>query len=312
MSEDSSDSSSEDGPKTTRVTTKPTKSSSSSTLSFSSKPPTSTNTKPPTSSSTFTPEEAKKQKERDRKKSKRKKKRTQLAISRKDGDEEDEDEDGEETKVDHPLTVSETLKVLKEEGAEPPKKRVYGVQIDKADIPKPGELEHTPAMEKFARSVDDEKNIPEMVLVEPAKQHRGLRCSRCFALLCRDDDFEYMNGQLNVTGEALKPSWDGLIIKGGMVYCQKMHLVGYRKHVTFTNLSRNAVILKVEKTTFTDNYVKNPAFAGSEKIRNRLQFQERGGNDGMWRQLSLPPEAMRPKELAPADRYHDQIGRAHV
>jgi hypothetical protein len=55
------------------------------------------------------------------------------------------------------------------------------------------------------------------VLNETKKQHRGLRCSRCFALLCRDDDFEYTNGQLHVTGEALKASWDGLIMKGGMV-----------------------------------------------------------------------------------------------
>lgn len=129
------------------------------------------------------------------------------------------------------------------------------------------------------------------VLTETKKQHRGLRCSRCFSLLCRDDDFEYMNGQLNVTGEALKSSWDGLIMRGGMVcffliilqlylsyspfvsfrfsvlfvdllsqvYCQKMHLVGYKKHVTFTNKSKSVVALKVEKTTFTENYTNKYA-----------------------------------------------------
>eukprot|EP00026_Physarum_polycephalum_P015015 Phypoly_transcript_15594.p1 GENE.Phypoly_transcript_15594~~Phypoly_transcript_15594.p1 ORF type:complete len:297 (+),score=65.87 Phypoly_transcript_15594:27-893(+) len=257
----------------------------------------------------ITPEEQKKQKLRDRKKNKRKRKRQQQGIKR--AQEQGEKGEGEEEVKEHPLTVAETVRALKEEAdavaqVEPPKKRVYGVQIDPADVPRGNNLGYDPVMDKFARSTEGEQNAQEMVLSEPKKQHRGMRCSRCFALLCRDDDFEYINGQLHVTGEALKATWDGLIIKGGMVYCQKMHLVGYRKHVTFTNQSKSAVVLKVEKTTFTENYVNNPAFANTEKIRNRLQFQERG-NEGMWRQLSLPPEGYRPKELAPADRYHDPV-----
>jgi hypothetical protein len=54
------------------------------------------------------------------------------------------------------------------------------------------------------------------------------------------------------------------------------------------------------------NHYNSPTFANTDKVRNRLQFQERG-NEGMWRKLSLPPEAHIPKEFAPADRYHDPV-----
>jgi len=256
----------------------------------------------------LTPEEQKKQKLRDKKKNKRKRKRQQLGVKR-TNEQKDEEEDKDEDEVkEHPLTVSDTVRALQEERdavaqVEPPKKKVYGVQIDISTLERGSSLGYDPVMDKFSRSTEGEQSAQEMVLNETKKQHRGMRCSKCFALLCRDDDFEFINGQLHVTGGALKASWDGLIMKGGMVYCQKMHLVGYKKHVTFTNQSKSAVVLKVEKTTFTQNYVNNPAFEGTDKVKNRLQFQERG-NEGLWRQLSLPPKDFIPTEFAPADRYH--------
>jgi hypothetical protein len=53
------------------------------------------------------------------------------------------------------------------------------------------------------------------------RQHYGLRCRKCFALLCRDDDFEYKNGQLWVNPVVLHNGWEGLIVKGDRVRLQK-------------------------------------------------------------------------------------------
>jgi hypothetical protein len=88
----------------------------------------------------LTPEEQKKQKLRDRKKNKRKRKRQQEGIKRVNERKENEETGEQEEEVkDHPLTVSETVRALKEERdavaqVEPPKKRVYGVQIDISTI----------------------------------------------------------------------------------------------------------------------------------------------------------------------------------
>ena len=94
----------------------------------------------------LTPEEQKKQKLRDRKKNKRKRKRQQQGIKRVNDQKEagGDEEEAEEVK-EHPLTVSDTVRALKEErdavaqvgGGEvdgPPKKRVYGVQIDLSTV----------------------------------------------------------------------------------------------------------------------------------------------------------------------------------
>ncbi|KAH3766432.1 hypothetical protein Pelo_1689 [Pelomyxa schiedti] len=102
-------------------------------------------------------------------------------------------------------------------------------------------------------------------------QHHGLRCAKCFCLLARDCDWEYVNGQLWVNWP---PSihWDGLILKHCKVYCCNMHEVGYQCHTTRANMSSFIPILKVHKTTFAENFLNNPAFSGSEKVVNKVRF----------------------------------------
>ncbi len=74
-----------------------------------------------------------------------------------------------------------------------------------------------------------------------------------------------------------------------------MHVVGYKEASTWANESRSNIMLKVDKTTFIDNYVNkyvyllilsaleqiadlsylnfnSPAFHGSEKIKNKLRL----------------------------------------
>ena len=100
-----------------------------------------------------------------------------------------------------------------------------------------------------------EKSIPEPSQ-PPKKQHTGLRCKKCFALLARDTDFEYRNGSLFINPELHKDkTWQGLVIQKGNVYCQNMHIVGYREESSWTNTRLLLTVLKTNKTTFIENFV---------------------------------------------------------
>jgi len=272
----------------------------------------------------LTPEERKKWKQKAKKQKQRKRKREQKQdedIENKEQKtdnniEEEQEENSDEQSGMHttPLSLAETVKMIQENasvyGVPTEKKRVYGVNLDPSEYPKPDEEAKPawdPIMARFARSTEKEGSQDtdnNTTTEKPIKQHRGLRCNRCFALLCRDDDFEYINGQLWVDHLITKKGWDGLVFRGSWVYCQKMHVVGSKKSATWTNKSKTVIVIKVEKTTFTENFLHNPEFSGSDKIRNRMQTAERG-NEGMWRKLSLPADQYLPQP-APTDRYHVQ------
>jgi len=218
------------------------------------------------------------------------------------------------------MTIADTLKMIKENvpayeipkedkvevgDKQEEKKRVYGVCLDPSEYPKPDQEEKPtwdPILSRFAKSSEQvPSNEDQSTSEKPKKQHRGLRCIKCFSLLVRDEDFDYINGLLWVDNAIVK-GWDGLQFRGSWVYCQKMHVVGTKKSATWTNKTKPMIVIKTEKTTFSQNFLHNPEFLGSEKIRNKMQMSERG-NEGMWRQLSLPPQQFLPAP-APIDRYH--------
>jgi len=264
----------------------------------------------------ITPEERKRLKQKQKKKNQRKRKRQEATggeIDHKDNngtkdtqiEEEDDDDDEDDNEPSASMTVSDALKFLKDSGVEPPKKRVFGVAIDPSEYPKHEDVQtYDPVTNNFTRASTEKPEIEDEEAAKPKKQHKGLRCIKCFALLCRDADFEYVNGQLWVNSDELrKQGWQGLETRGSWVYCQNMHVVGSKKATTWTNKSKITVVLKVEKTTFMENFVNNPKFVGSDKIINKMQTVEKT-NDGMWRQLSLPDKKYIPQTPAPADRYH--------
>jgi hypothetical protein len=89
------------------------------------------------------------------------------------------------------------------------------------------------------------------VLEQPAtkKAHRGLRCKKCFHLLCRDEDFRYHNNELWVASSVVKDKqWDGLLLRHGKVFCQKMHKVGSIQRTTRANNSVYIPVLNVSDT----------------------------------------------------------------
>ncbi len=90
---------------------------------------------------------------------------------------------------------------------------------------------------------------------EPHKQHKGLRCKKCFALLVRDSDFDFRNGQLVVNPE-IAPDWEGLKFRGKTVYCKNIHVVGFREEQSFAKKTSVITIIKPQKTTFDENFVK--------------------------------------------------------
>eukprot|EP00164_Ancoracysta_twista_P009933 GFYU01014828.1.p1 GENE.GFYU01014828.1~~GFYU01014828.1.p1 ORF type:complete len:342 (+),score=61.25 GFYU01014828.1:69-1094(+) len=102
-------------------------------------------------------------------------------------------------------------------------------------------------------------------LTRPKKQHNGLRCLKCFSLLCHDDQFDYVNGELLITAQ--KGNCRGIIVSSGKVYCENMHICGATRGARFG--LKPEVILKAHKTTFTENYLLNPEFQNSDKIRNK-------------------------------------------
>lgn len=76
---------------------------------------------------------------------------------------------------------------------------------------------YDPVMSNFTRGEEeDAANADEPE--KPKKQHKGLRCIKCFALLCRDDDFDYINGKLWINSKLFKQgAWDGLTTRGSWV-----------------------------------------------------------------------------------------------
>jgi len=156
---------------------------------------------------------------------------------------------------------------------------------------------------KFKRAGEQVEEPKE----EPKKQHTGLRCKKCFCLLARDADFEYKNGTLWIHPRVFKESnWEGLITKGGTVYCQNMHPVGQKESTTWTNETVFATVLKVDKTTFMENFVKNPAFAGTDMIKNKLRFNEHV-KDNLLIQLSVSTDPkFLPDPNSVADRYYSK------
>jgi len=92
-----------------------------------------------------------------------------------------------------------------------------------------------------------------------------LRCKKCLALLARDCDFEYKNGQLCVTPEIFKSGWEGIVMKGNTVYCQNIHPIGHKRSTTWTDQTIFVPVLTVTKTTFKENFLDNPDFQGSFK-----------------------------------------------
>jgi len=138
------------------------------------------------------------------------------------------------------------------------------------------------------------------------KQHHGLRCKKCLCLLARDCDFEYRNGELWINPDIWKNGWEGIKTKGFTVFCQNMHPIGNKRATTWTNLTKYIPVLKVNKTTFVDNFINNPEFKESDLIKNKLIFSEKDG--GEWLRLSLPSKEYLPKlsENICTDRYHQE------
>jgi hypothetical protein len=144
------------------------------------------------------------------------------------------------------------------------------------------------------------------------RQHYGLRCRKCFALLCRDDDFDYKNGQLWINPKIVHSGWEGLIIKGDRVFCQNMHAVGVKRATTWTNLTKYVPVLKVEKTTFIENFVHNPDFANSDKVKNKIFYASSDAGDRL--KLSLLPEEYLPQidDDIISDRYHPEESQKNI
>lgn len=114
-----------------------------------------------------------------------------------------------------------------------------------------------------------------------SKQHRGLRCKKCFLLLCRDSDFDFINGQIWIDPSSLQQNWDGLVLKEDAVYCQNMHYIGNVTQVA----KKTTIIITTDKTTFKENFLLkfelinkliankfSPEYADSDKIKNKIRL----------------------------------------
>ncbi len=74
---------------------------------------------------------------------------------------------------------------------------------------------------RFKRAGEQEKSESSELETnsKPKRQHRGLRCNRCFQLLVRDKDFEYLNGRLYIDKQLLRDkSWEGILVQKGKVH----------------------------------------------------------------------------------------------
>jgi hypothetical protein len=135
-------------------------------------------------------------------------------------------------------------------------------------------------LSKCDRTVEEQK--------KQKRQHFGLRCPKCFALLARDEDFEYRNGRLLIKPHVIRErEWKGLVIEKSKVYCMNMHQVGnmvsrnsiegltlFQQPTTHANKTTFLASLWIEKTTFVENFLKNPKYANSDLIKNKWRANE--------------------------------------
>eukprot|EP00002_Diphylleia_rotans_P037347 TRINITY_DN8338_c0_g1_i1.p1 TRINITY_DN8338_c0_g1~~TRINITY_DN8338_c0_g1_i1.p1 ORF type:complete len:197 (+),score=45.78 TRINITY_DN8338_c0_g1_i1:33-623(+) len=129
-------------------------------------------------------------------------------------------------------------------------KKIYGVQL-----PPNGKLPRICV--KQYREGDELDEAGKVVHLAP-RHHHGLRCLKCFSFLARDEDFDYTNGQLWVHPPTRhdRPNPQRFLVRqGGRVYCENMHAVGNVQETTWANQTRFVFVIKVEKTTFMENYV---------------------------------------------------------
>jgi len=76
-----------------------------------------------------------------------------------------------------------------------------------------------------------------------------------------------------------------------------MHIVGARQVSSFANKAKHDTVLRADKTTFEANFLKNPSFAGTDKVVNKNRYA-----DGIYRkpepkkdndELEEPPKRQR-------------------
>ncbi|KAK8809741.1 hypothetical protein WA158_000684 [Blastocystis sp. Blastoise] len=133
--------------------------------------------------------------------------------------------------------------------------------------------EDNPVFEKimnqyFDKEEEVKKNDEEII---QKKQHEGLRCTKCFLLLCPENDFLYGNGSIWTDPSVLnKHHFDNIYHKGRSVYCKNIHCIGRVEMSTYANKPHMLYRLFMEKTTFKDNYLNNPKYKGTKTIENRI------------------------------------------
>ncbi|XP_062517253.1 uncharacterized protein LOC134192531 [Corticium candelabrum] len=171
-------------------------------------------------------------KQRLRKKQSRKRRRQEIAKAR-----ENEDESGSKNSEE----INETV------GMSASKKAIYTVAAP------PQGWEASEHVQSGSHAAD--VTVESQIFSESKKQHNGLRCKKCFYLLCKDKDFRYHNDELWVASSVLNDKqWNGLLLKYGKVFCQKMHKVGSMQRTTHANNSILVPVLTVDKTTFRENF----------------------------------------------------------
>jgi len=85
-----------------------------------------------------------------------------------------------------------------------------------------------------------------------------------------------------------------------------MHGLGLMENSSFANKTIYIPMLKLDKTTFTENFVNNPKFANTDKVKNKLKFAEHQPGDIL--RLSLLNAKYLPElddNMIP-DRYHPE------
>lgn len=88
------------------------------------------------------------------------------------------------------------------------------------------------------------------------KQHHGLRCSKCFLLLAKDEDFKHYSNHIWIDPRVLqKRGLYNLKVKNDVVYCKNMHNIGRLEFSSFVNERIPIYRIKIPKTTFVENYV---------------------------------------------------------
>jgi len=86
-----------------------------------------------------------------------------------------------------------------------------------------------------------------------------------------------------------------------------MHPVGFMEPSTWTNKTIYSPVLRIENTTFENNFLNNPEFAGSDLIQNktrveRIPFKMGDPETDPWYKLKAL-DGWTPDKMIP-DRYH--------